>query len=222
MNFSLFFILILSVNAYLDDIQYVQIIQEPYDNYDDKLYYLLKYCQNSYIKLPYNDTHIENRHYNDTNCSEFISSNYIKVKYILDMNIEINQKAFYIEKWYLGKDCNDKDYSIPVYMYLLYTQEHCNFQFNNFISYTDINLEENRMYQCFGNMGESNSTICDDKLSGIDMCTTRYIKQCYFGNNEKTLSYRFEINENKLENIICNDVDPMALLLVFIFILLLI
>lgn len=220
MNFSLLFILILSVNAYLDDIQYVQIIQEPYDNYDVKLYYLLKYCQNSYIKLPYNDTHIENRHYNDTNCSEFISSNYIKVKYIPDMNIEINQKAFYIEKWYLGKDCNDKDYSIPVYMYYLYTQEHCNFEFSNFISYTDINLNEKRAYRCFGN--NSNSTMCEDELSQSDNCIPLYINQCYYANIEKTLSYRFEINENKLENVICNDVDPMALLLVFIFILLLI
>ena len=197
---------------------YVMLVGGEYDSSNVKYYYLLNYCHMSQIKRRYNSTHIENKVYRDSECTTPSLVEYLRVSYIFNIQNELETKGYYIKNYYVGDDCDDKDKTIPIYGYRLYTEKHCNSNEKGDTGYFD--LSEERTFLCVSTKNHDVSSICEDKTSGEDVCQTRYIGQCY-RDSPGYYSVRVSVNREKFETTNASR-DAIRFLVVFIFLFILI
>ena len=215
----LFVLLLINLANAIQPEDYVMYSGGKYDESSLKYYYLLNYCHNSQIKRKYNSTHIENKVYKDTDCKTLNYTEYIRVTYVFNIQVEIETKAYYVESYYTNIDCDDYDKTVPVYGYKVYTEKHCNWNEKGNNCYMD--LGEERVYSCVGAKNHSVSTICEvGVISGDDWCETPYIGQCYRSGGS-SVSWKMNINRDKFG--LTNDSrDAIRFLVVFIFLFILI
>lgn len=186
-------------------------------NTDEKRYYSLNQCIASTIYTKINNTHVNVTNYNDIDCQNYNSSFLKEVKYTDNLQYYIDESYYYIQI-YNEKDCNDEDFSIPIVGYYLFMNEHCNTEVGLSQPVQEVYLDhsEDRIFTCYDALGV-NSSIC--KLGVIypgSFCYGWYEGQCYY---DGEVSKKYYVNRRRFET---DDVDPLALLVVFIVVLLII
>lgn len=186
-------------------------------NNDEKRYYSLNQCIASSIYIKVNDTHVNVTRYDDKDCKIYNTSYLVKAKFTSNLQYYIDESYYYIQI-YNEKDCNDEDFSIPIVGYYLFMNEHCNTEVGYSQPVQEVYLDhsEDRIFTCYDALGV-NSSICKYGVNYPgEFCYGWYEGQCYYTGQ---ISKKYYINRRRFET---DDVDPLALLVVFIFVLLII
>ena len=184
-------------------------------NLDVKYYYALDTCIYTTKVNKINNTHAKVYKYSEKNCLNLDTTTIKEVTYTNNLQYYIDESYYYVQI-YNERDCNDEDFSIPIVGYRLLMKEHCNTEIgiSQPVQEAYYDHSENRLIACYDDLGV-NSSICKYEYYPGRYCVSYLEGQCY----ATTYSEKYFINRRRFET---NDVDPMALLVVFIFFIIII
>lgn len=170
----------------------------------------------SSILKRHNSTHALYESYDDFNCTAKNGQWYMEVKYINNIQYYIDT-SYYEYHLYSKRGCNDDDFSVPITGYRLLMQEHCNTEpgLNQPVQMAFYDHSEDRVYAIYDDYG-MNSSICSDERLGTAIGVSQLVGQCYYDGH---YSYKVFYNKRRFET---DDVDPLALIVVFIAVILVI
>lgn len=183
---------------------------------DIKTYYALDTCIYSIRVNKLNNTHAKVFKYNEKNCLDLNTTIIKEAFYTKNLQYYIDESYYYIQIYH-ERDCNDEDFSIPIVGYKLVTREHCNTEVGLYdpIQEAYYDHSNDRIFACYDALGV-NSSICKYGVNYPGkFCYSWYEGQCY----ASSYSEKYFINRRRFET---NNVDPMALLVVFIFFIIII
>lgn len=188
----------------------------PITDLDTMNIYSLGNCVGSRILRRHNSTHALAQIYSDFNCTTKSGEGYVAVDYINNIQYYIDM-SYYEYHIYSVKSCNDHDFSIPITGYQLLMKEHCNTEIglNQPVQLAFYDHSEDRVYAVYDDYGV-NSSICNDERLADMVGASQLVGQCY---HDGTKSHKVFYNKRRFET---DDVDPLALIVVFIVVILVI
>lgn len=184
-------------------------------NLDTKYYQALNTCVYGLKANKINDTHVNIFKYYEKECTNFNTSIIKEAIYTKNLQYYIDE-SYYYEQIYQERECNDEDFTVPIVGYILFMKEHCNTEIgvSQPVQEAYYDHSENRIIVCYDALGV-NSSICKYENYPGEFCISYFEGQCYANPQSK----KYFINRRRFET---NDVDPMALLVVFIFFIIII
>lgn len=210
MNFTTLTLLCLA--TYVFSVEWVNINPDL----DNMYIYRPDTCVESLIVERVNDTHALITHYNDMECTSKNESRVCAVKYINNLQYYIDM-SYYEYHLYSTANCNDNDFSIPITGYHLLMKEHCNTEGKSKQSYRIgfYDHSEDRVFALYDDFG-TNSSICRDERLADGVGGAQLVGQCY---NTGYSRFKVFYNKRRFET---NDVDPTALMVFFVVVILII
>lgn len=188
----------------------------PITDLDTMDIYSLGNCVRSTILRRHNSTHALAQIYSDFNCTTKSGEGYVAVDYINNVQYYIDE-SYYEHHIYSTKKCNDEDFSIPITGYHLMMKEHCNTEMgiNQPVQIGFYDHSEDRVYAIYDDFGV-NSSICSRITAANAVGASYYVGECY---HDGYSSFKVFYNKRRFET---DDVDPLALIVVFIVVILVI
>lgn len=206
---NLMLCLLLFVNFVVADQDYLssKFVENLKYNYDYHAYNQLHICNagGKWMAIPYNSTHFEMKHFEDSSCKTYVNSEYLKGRYFDDI-IPILQKAYaYVEQ-------SDEKY-IRIATYVTYAHRYCNKVDEEQMKYMDY--ADGFFYFSFKfvNVSEVYYPTCVSVNPDESIDLLRGFKDTWRPGTYSRTCLGGILAREEAE---CDDADPLALIVVFI------
>lgn len=203
--FVISFLVFSLVVADPDYLSYKFVMQKADEPYEVKRYYALRICDDveKKIYLPYNSTHIESKTFSDNECRTPLSYKYVEVKYLDDIET-------IIENSYVCLEFCTKDFKTIV-RYTVYPHQFCNTIRHSMENYSYVDSSNGYLYTEHEPIKDKDVIIpeCTHVTPGMALMWKRTKVDVW------SPSYQRAVLGGKGREEICDDADPLALLLFF-------
>ena len=199
------FIVFSLVVADPDYLSYKFAMPKADEGYEMKRYFTLRVCDDveKKIYLPHNSTHIESKTFSDNNCKIPLSYKYIEVKYMDDIDTVLN-KAYACIQFCTANFKEITEYDV-------YTHQFCNTVRSSIENYSYIDYSDGYFYIEHKPIQDADVVIpeCTHVTPGMALTWKRTKADVW------SPTYQRVILGGKGQEEICNEADPLGLLLFF-------